>query len=170
MYEKLICRAVHYLVHMSEGSELNITSAKTYKTDDTPFIITDPPTSSQLSVAVQLATDIGYVSQMSEVFSFIPQLGKYYFSTQNHIFIDFSNFSLFIFIVESQSSSAVVVGVNNGWTSVILVLLVIGLSAVLAYFVVRHRNLQNSFVQFANSRYDIRSGSATFTGVDSLGK
>lgn len=51
----------------------------------------------------------------------------------------------------------------------ILVLLVIALSAGLAYFVVRHRNLQNSFVQFANSRYDTRSGSATFTGVDSLG-
>lgn len=79
------------------------------------------------------------------------------------------NVFLFIFIVDSQSSDAVVVGVNNGWTSMFLVLLVLGLSAVLAYFVVRHRNLQNSFVQFANSRYDTRSGSATFTGVDSLG-
>lgn len=73
------------------------------------------------------------------------------------------------FTVDSQSPNAVVVGVNTGWTSIILVLLVVGLSAGLAYFVVRHRNLQNSFVQFANSRYDTRSGSATFTGVDSLG-
>lgn len=71
--------------------------------------------------------------------------------------------------VDSQSSEVVVVGVNTGWMSMILVLLVIGLSAGLTYFVVRHRNLQNSFVQFANSRYDTRSGSATFTGVDSLG-
>jgi len=75
---------VHYLVHISEGSELNVTSAKTYKADDSPFIINDPPTSSQLSVAVQLATDAGYVSQMSEVFSFVPQNGKYDF--QNSIY------------------------------------------------------------------------------------
>lgn len=68
-----------------------------------------------------------------------------------------------------RNSNLIVVGVNTGWTSMILVLLVIGLSAGLVYFVVRHRNLQNSFVQFANSRYDTRSGSATFTGVDSLG-
>lgn len=70
--------------------------------------------------------------------------------------------------MENQSG-VVVVGVNTGWTSIFLVLIVIGLSAGLAYFVVRHRNLQSSFVQFANSRYDTRSGSATFTGVDSLG-
>lgn len=71
------CRVVHYLVHMSEGSELNVTTAKTYRADDSPFIINDPPTSSQLSVAVQLASDAGYVSQMSEVFSFVPRSGKY---------------------------------------------------------------------------------------------
>lgn len=74
-----------------------------------------------------------------------------------------------MFVVEGQSSESVVVGVNTGWTSMILVLLVIALSAGMAYFVIRHRNFQNSFVQFANSRYDTRSGSATFTGVDSLG-
>lgn len=77
--------------------------------------------------------------------------------------------NVFSIVVNSQSSNEVVTGVNTGWTSMILVLLVIALSAGLAYFVVRHRNLQNSFVQFANSRYDTRSGSATFTGVDSLG-
>jgi len=74
-----------------------------------------------------------------------------------------------VIAVDSLSSEVVVVGVNTGWMSMILVLLVIGLSAGPTYFVVRHRNLQNSFVQFANSRYDTRSGSATFTGVDSLG-
>lgn len=60
---------------MSEGSELNVTTAKTYKTEDTPFIINDPPTSNQLSVTVQLETENGYVSQMSEVISFISQNG-----------------------------------------------------------------------------------------------
>lgn len=90
----------------------------------------------------------------------------YYISFILNVFLNF-----FLFIVDSQSSNAVVDGVNNGWTSIIFMLLVIicTLSAGLAYFVMRHRNLQNSFVQFANSRYDTRSGSATFTGVDSLG-
>uniref|UniRef100_A0A2S2QL46 Sortilin-related receptor n=1 Tax=Sipha flava TaxID=143950 RepID=A0A2S2QL46_9HEMI len=135
---------IHYLVHISAGSEINSTIAQTYSAKDSPFNISDPPKSNQLSVAVQLATDAGYVSRMSEVFSF------------NSIDADM------------QNSDPVVVGVNTGWTFMILVLLVVGLSAGLVYFVVRHRNLQNSFVQFANSRYDTRSGSATFTGVDSL--
>jgi len=64
---------------MSEGSELNVTAAKTYRAEDTPYIIYDPPTSSQLSVAVQLETDTGYVSRMSEVFSFVSLSDcKYY--------------------------------------------------------------------------------------------
>lgn len=67
---------------MSEGSELNVTTAKTYRADDTPYIINDPPTSSQLSVAVQLATNSGYVSQMSEVFSFIPHNGSIIFEVK----------------------------------------------------------------------------------------
>lgn len=75
---------------MSEGSELNVTAAKTYKADDSPYIINNPPTSSQLSVAVQLATDAGYVSQMSEVFSFVPRSGKYGFKNNNLIFNSFS--------------------------------------------------------------------------------
>lgn len=77
LYIYTFFRVVHYLVHMSEGNELNVTTAKTYKAEDTPFIINDPLTSNHLSVAVQLETDAGYVSQMSEVFSYLPQSGKY---------------------------------------------------------------------------------------------
>lgn len=74
-----LLRVVHYLIHMSEGSELNVTTANTYTAEDPPFIINDPPPNSQLSVAVQLETDTGYVSQMSEVFSFtrLESDGKY---------------------------------------------------------------------------------------------
>ncbi|XP_071492134.1 sortilin-related receptor-like [Diadema antillarum] len=43
------------------------------------------------------------------------------------------------------------------------VLLVIVLIVVLVYFVVRHRRLQQSFMSFANSHYDTRSGTATFS-------
>lgn len=78
-------RDFHFLVHISEGSELNITNARVYRAEDTPYIVVDPPTttSSQLSVAVQLATNTGYMSQMSEVFSFIPPNGNYNVDDKN---------------------------------------------------------------------------------------
>ncbi|XP_006812343.1 sortilin-related receptor-like [Saccoglossus kowalevskii] len=40
------------------------------------------------------------------------------------------------------------------------------LSAALVVFIVRHQRLQRSFTQFANSHYDSRSGTTTFSGVD----
>lgn len=43
------------------------------------------------------------------------------------------------------------------------------LSGGLAVCIVRHRRLQRSFANFANSHYDRRSGSTTFSG-DGLGK
>jgi len=50
-------------------------------------------------------------------------------------------------------------------------LVVIALGAALAYFIVRHRKLSNSFTQFANSHYDTRRGQATFPGTtDGLGE
>ncbi|KAI5699301.1 hypothetical protein M8J75_000856 [Diaphorina citri] len=47
-------------------------------------------------------------------------------------------------------------------------LIILTLCGLLTYYVTRHRRLQQSFTQFANSHYDTRSGSATFCGVDGL--
>ncbi|XP_022107466.1 sortilin-related receptor-like [Acanthaster planci] len=44
--------------------------------------------------------------------------------------------------------------------------LIILLVIALGYFVVRHRRLQRSFMSFANSHYDPRSGTATFSSGD----
>ncbi|KAL1138528.1 hypothetical protein AAG570_008591 [Ranatra chinensis] len=47
---------------------------------------------------------------------------------------------------------------------VVIIMLVIAL----AVYVVRHRQLQNSFTLFANSYYSTRSGAARFTSSDGL--
>ncbi len=49
--------------------------------------------------------------------------------------------------------------------------LVVGiLLAVLGVFILRHQRLQRSFLSYANSHYDTRSGTTTFNTGDDLGK
>lgn len=60
-------------------------------------------------------------------------------------------------------------GSSNIWLIIgiaSVTVLVILLAASLVYFVIRHQRLQRSFMSFANSHYDTRSGTATFEGEE----
>ena len=48
-------------------------------------------------------------------------------------------------------------------------ILVVILTIALSIFVVRHRRLQRSFLSYANSHYDTRSGITTVNAGDDLG-
>lgn len=49
-------------------------------------------------------------------------------------------------------------------------MLLAALGLLLGFMVVRHRRLQRSFVSFANTHYDTRSGATTFTtGAENAG-
>ena len=50
------------------------------------------------------------------------------------------------------------------------VVIVIILAVLLGAYVIRHRRLQNSFASFANSHYNRRSGTTTFSADGDLGR
>ncbi|OWF38955.1 sortilin-related receptor-like isoform X2 [Mizuhopecten yessoensis] len=53
---------------------------------------------------------------------------------------------------------------------VVVAVIVVALVVVLGVFIVRHHRLQRSFLSFANSHYDTRSGTTTFSSANELGE
>ncbi|KAF7992430.1 hypothetical protein HCN44_001755 [Aphidius gifuensis] len=130
----------HYEILVNENDNtVNLKSAKVYKVDLPPFIYKDAKPDKMYSFGVRLVTDDGYQSLISEVQSIRTPTAEAWPTTM-------------------KPSSVLSY-------SIPLCLLIIGLGAGLAYFVVRHRRLSNSFTQFANSHYDTRRGQATFPGT-----
>ncbi|XP_071441297.1 sortilin-related receptor-like isoform X2 [Hetaerina americana] len=130
-----------YKVYVSEGLNVDMSTAKQYDSSGPPFILNNVKEGTIYSVAVQLVTPDGYHSILSEVNSLEMPAGTW---------------------------SAVLSTGNLVSVVIPVVCVVLVLAAVIAFLILRHRRLQRSFVSFANSHYDTRSGAATFSGGDGL--
>ncbi|KAK6642297.1 hypothetical protein RUM44_014020 [Polyplax serrata] len=131
-----------YRVYVSEGNTLNMSSARYFETDASQFIFSDAKEDVMYSFAVQLVTEDGYSSRLSEIGTITMPLG----SSGSQSFF---------------SSSLVS-------TAVTIVLPLVTLGAVLTFLLYRHRRQKRNFGNYANSHYDTRSGSATFGGTNGL--
>ncbi|KAL6422754.1 hypothetical protein ACFW04_010753 [Cataglyphis niger] len=130
----------HIEILVAEGStKINESTASVFLTKDpSPYRYKDAKTGTIYTFAARLVTEDGYQSPLSETWS-----------TQ------FSGSQLPVIMNTSNILSLAI--------PICLVVLMLG--AALAYFIVRHRRLSNSFTQFANSHYDTRRGQATFPGT-----
>ncbi|XP_049769267.1 sortilin-related receptor-like [Schistocerca cancellata] len=139
---EMLNTSYRYKVLVSEGPAFDQQKATEYEIRGPPLTLDELKSGQTYSFAVQLQTKEGYCSQPSEVVSLLsPDKGSW------------------VAVLTASSVAGVVVPV----------IVVVGLLlAVVGFLVYRHRRLQHSFVSFANSHYDTRSGSATFSGADGL--
>ncbi|CAL1547729.1 unnamed protein product [Lymnaea stagnalis] len=94
--------------------------------------------------------------------------GEYYFIIQamdksNNIMAE-SEAELFAFDDDVSHSEEISISKTNLVAILVpTIVVVVGLSAGLVVFIVRHKRLQRSFLAFANSHYNIQSGTTTFS-------
>ncbi|XP_053974316.1 sortilin-related receptor-like [Hylaeus volcanicus] len=138
--ESLITTNYHYEILVVEGSnKMNESIAKVYKIDQPPYTYKDVKSDTIYTFAVRLVTHEGYQSPLSEIYSVRKSA-----ETMLPVMMNPSNILSF---------------------AIPICLLIVALGSALAYFIIRHRKLSNTFTQFANSHYDTRRGQATFPGT-----
>ncbi|XP_064463783.1 sortilin-related receptor-like [Ornithodoros turicata] len=112
----------------------DLKDAKQYNVSQPPLIISSLPSGKVYHIAVSMIDEHGFESLRSDT----VEVG--------------------ILAERLSVSTGSMAGVVAG-----AVFIIITLAAVVAFLVVRHRRLQRSFVSFANTHYDTRSGATTFT-------
>lgn len=136
-------KALHpvYVVLVNEGDHIDESTARKFRVDTSPFVLDNVTHGQRYTFAVYLRTAAGYRSPLSEEYGVqIP----------------------------TETWAAIISKSNVVGIIVPLVLILLIVVAVLAFFIVKHRRLHQNFVRFASSHYDTRSGAATFGG-DVLG-
>ncbi|XP_046665505.1 sortilin-related receptor-like isoform X3 [Homalodisca vitripennis] len=129
----------HYVVLVSPGSSLNISTAKELKTNSAPYFFSPEDEDTIYSYAVVLETNAGYRSLPSEVVSLA--------STKDSWPALFHQKSVMSLILP---------------TLLVVVVVCCVLAVALGFISIRHRRLQHTFSNFANSHFSTRSGTATF--------
>ncbi|KAL1509813.1 hypothetical protein ABEB36_004494 [Hypothenemus hampei] len=122
-----------YEVLVQEGATLNETTAQKFLVDRPPFMYTND-SASTYTFAVRIKTKKGFRSILSKTQSKVAR---------NLNEPKTSSFNLTAILVPTLFS-------------------LISLICIIAFLVIRNRRLHNSFVRFANSHYNSRSGAATF--------
>ncbi|XP_026477063.1 sortilin-related receptor-like [Ctenocephalides felis] len=130
-----------YVLWVSTGKQVDTKTGKNYTLSESTLILDSLEEGQIYSMAVQIQTEQGMLSELSEVESIQVPLGTW---------------SLFSY---DESSG------NGGSTwrvaAPVLILVTLAVCTAAAVLVWRHRRAQNSFTRFANSHYDTRTGATT---------
>ncbi|XP_067676191.1 sortilin-related receptor-like [Haliotis asinina] len=124
---------------------------------DTDFHMTNYTSATQLSYTLEVGFTYNFTVEYNTKNGFLGEKATVQCPVSN------------VTAPNAQPSTSVLTTTNLVAILVPIGVIVLILSTLLTVYIVRHRRLQRSFLAFANSHYDPRSGTTTFTAADDLG-